>query len=258
MEQTIIPKKCYLGNRNLETFRVNDTVKSIEDWAFAYCKKLHTIWIPKTLQYIGKQVFEGCEELNTIYVYTDICTYEQEGKLLAYAVRHFNSPGIFDFENIGSISWYKWYDECLLSYIGEPDDKDFQPFLAGGEEDYEDPDNNVNVFCEKVQQEKVRGILLRLMADAEYTGCDRFLKEMLLYLSQHKEQLIAKVLYFRENAITYLKQLGDKHIITIDNIEDFLNAFEGDLYAESRAYLLGEKERLIHNKEADVWETFHL
>lgn len=258
MEQTIIPKKAYLGNRNLETFKIENTITSIEDWAFASCKNLHTIWIPKTLSYMGKQVFEGCESLDRIYIYDETQVYEQEGLLLAFAVRHFHSPRVYEFENVGSDFWYEWYDQYLLSYIGEPEDKDFQPFLAGGEEDYEDPKNNIDAFCDMVLQEKVRGILLRLMADKGNAGDIHFFEEMVLFLSEHKQQLISKILCFREMAIEYIKCLGEKQILTTDNIEDFLEAFQGNLYGEARAYLLGEKERLVNNRQEEVWNAFNL
>ena len=53
------------SNRYLETvnFASNTNIKSIGDYAFMSCTKLHTINLPSSLEYLGQGIFEQCEAL---------------------------------------------------------------------------------------------------------------------------------------------------------------------------------------------------
>ena len=52
-----------------------------------------------------------------------------------------------------------------MEYINEPDDTGFNPFLAGGEEDYEDPENDPEYFKMNKRIKKCGFILERLKFD---------------------------------------------------------------------------------------------
>lgn len=262
-----IRKKEYLGNRGMRHVVVPPYVKNVEAWAFSHCKNLKTIWLPKQLKKIEAKVFDGCNGLQRIYVYENNSTefdiskvyyYETEAALLAFGARYFldDIPDgkLFDFSHIAEPVWYQWYDDRLRAYIEEPDEKGFMPFLAGGEEDYEDPDNNMETYCSRRQQEKIDGILKRLWAGEGIRHQETFIS----YIKNHQEATIKLLVKMREQSITGLSLLSRYNILTEDNIDLYLSSFEGSLFTECRAYLLHEKEKLLENKKDGIWNRFEI
>lgn len=262
-----IEKKQYLGNRNLINAVVPSEVRIIKDWAFSYCKNLEIIWLPKKLEKLEQHVFDGCNRLKMIYIYenpfqefsvSDVHYYKKEAGILAFAVCHFfhdvPEGRLLEFSNFPEPVWYQWYDSRLKEYIDEPEEKGFLPFLAGGEEDYEEPDNTIEAYCEKRQQEKVEGIFLRLLTEEVLQQEEAFLS----YIKKHQEAVIRVLINMREEGIKILPLLLKYHILTADNIDVYLSAFEGSLFTECRAYLLHKKEELKKDKENEVWNQFQI
>lgn len=259
MEKDTISEKYYLGNNDIKTYRIDNHVLYVKEWAFAYCRSLKMLWIPSSIKEIHPTAFDGCGSLERVYVYEGMerepsFIYENEAKLLAYGIRNFREyPNIYDFKDYGSKLWYKKYDTMLFQYLKEADDTGFDPFLAGGEEDYEDPDSHIEVYRYKRQKEKIYGILIRLEA-----GVNTQIMQSLFRYIQKKEGLLIEVLKeMREASVTYIKILDSCNYFTKENIDLFLNEFEGAIYTESRAYLLGKKEALQYEIK-DVWNSYTL
>lgn len=58
---TLIRPKAFQSNQTIETVTIDDGVKTIGDLAFQGCKKLTTVNLPTTLDYIGQQAFSNTD-----------------------------------------------------------------------------------------------------------------------------------------------------------------------------------------------------
>lgn len=273
IQSSTIHKKEYLGKRNLKKVLIPPFVKVIEAWGFAYCKGLECIWIPKTLSFMEENVFEGCEKLKEIVVYEaeetepsfhmkdsiyeNIHCYRTEANLLAYGILNFpeslDKKYLFEVSFLGSVEWYQRYDGLFINYLNENDESGFQPFLAGGEEDYEDPTNNIEEFCMQKQQKKVEGIIYRLSLDMEVRDKEVFTS----YIEDHLDAVIRVFLQMREQSIWAIKVFTANNLLNANNIDAFLSAFEGELFTETRGYLLSVKDR-VSNKDDVLWKQFEI
>ncbi|KQM09840.1 hypothetical protein AOA81_06250 [Methanomassiliicoccales archaeon RumEn M2] len=61
---------CFYNNGSLSDVHLNK-VKTIGDWAFAYCDCITTITLPDTVSYIGMNAFRYCNELKSIIIESD-------------------------------------------------------------------------------------------------------------------------------------------------------------------------------------------
>lgn len=254
MEENRIYKKQYLGNRTLKEFRIPPRVFVVEDWAFAHCKELFKIEIPKGVKTMGQNVFLGCEGLKEVLVYEEDFLYKEEAGLLALGIRFFPDDRLFCFENIGTEQWYEAYDKMLLAYLEQPDEEGFDPFLAGGEEDYEDPKNNRDFFCKWKQQRKCEVLLERFLHDSNLS--EIYAQKYKNYLVCRREAWIQILQNKGEEALRYLNVCDRAGLIQKENIGFLLEAFEDSRYTECKAYLLRYQAKYL-KKEA-VWDGFAL
>ena len=180
-----IPKKEYMNRRDLTEVILPSHIEEIGAWAFAYCDRLSKIYIPDSVQTFGQDIFQGCSALKDIVVYeannTDITsgktgttffllenTREKLSRLTAIAFTHFNQPALRCLRDVGSTKWLSMWEHTLLGFIKQPDDEGFDPFLAGGEEDYEDKNSNPDYFCHTRRMQKIQCILERLLLEQDY------------------------------------------------------------------------------------------
>ena len=257
----VVPKKWRLGDRQVEQWILPYTVHHIEDWAFAHCRNLKELWLPKRKLTAGQGILDGCDKLLRIVIYElteeKIRIYKDEAELLAQAVRFAPIHDVLDVTDIGTEKWYDWLDEQICRYLDTPDDKGFDPFLAGGEEDYEDPANHVEYYRFLRQQEKSLVLLARLRnakclkAEQEEIYAD--------YMSGHEEALLAILLEKREQAYSDLTLCGKQGVITLENVDNFLKKMDEPCFTESRAYLLHLKEEMRkQDTQGEIWEEWSL
>ena len=62
---------CFYNNGSLTDVHL-ENVRTIGDWAFAYCDRISTITLPKTVGYIGMNAFRYCNNLKTIAIQSDV------------------------------------------------------------------------------------------------------------------------------------------------------------------------------------------
>ena len=150
--------------------------EAIGDWAYAYCSALKWLAIPASLRILGKDVFTGCTLLKYIFYYNgsnfdhDILPSDKDSdvfeaaKLNALALSYFSSPTDtlipMNGDTLPALS--RWDEECLR-YLTVPDESGFAPFLAGGEEDYGDHDDQLKIYIRERQLRKARIIYTRLL-----------------------------------------------------------------------------------------------
>ncbi len=169
VEGDTIRKKEYLGRNDFIDIEIPVQVKRIEDWAFAQCERLRRVALPYGVEYIGKNVFLGCDALERVTVYG--C--EQPGKngipevfhrawMIAVALRDFGCDNPARLLDINAPEWLSSWDTACTRYICLADDSGFMPFLAGGEEDYEDVEAERFIYCHIIQKRKAVILLHRL------------------------------------------------------------------------------------------------
>ena len=296
-----IDKKAVLGNRKIESIFVPYGITDIGDWAFAHCMKLKEVWLPDTLTEIGREIFQDDKILDRIYLYSkkenalgqavsqdEYYVYEEAAELTAYAVKCFKKSeyinntllfgqmvcGAFDAKkgyDQKNKSWLNCFDEALAEYIREPDDAGFNPFLAGGEEDYEDPENDIEYFKTNQRIKKCGFIFARLkfedcinkqnISDGSkiygvYEGFDERLDCFNDYMKNHKEEAIRFIADKKQESYNYLKIYAEHGFIGETDIQKLLDRFSDDDYIESKAYLIKYKDEKFGNKE--VWDMFKI
>ncbi|MCR5079371.1 MAG: leucine-rich repeat domain-containing protein [Bacilli bacterium] len=63
---TSVPNYCF-ANTNIESVEIKGSVSTIDSRAFSNCKKLVSIVLPETLQYIYDSAFYGCSSLTKVF-----------------------------------------------------------------------------------------------------------------------------------------------------------------------------------------------
>ncbi|MBQ8914141.1 MAG: leucine-rich repeat protein [Lachnospiraceae bacterium] len=280
-EDNEIPKKSVLGNQKVDIIMVPYGVKVVGDWAFAHCMSLKEIWLPDTIREFGKDVFLDDNRLEKIVVYSkeekisdsskiedekvldDYYVYDEVAELLAIAVKCFEKSDIYNFTNLASDEWFERYDAYLTNYIAKPDEEGFNPFLAGGEEDYEDPENDIEYYAKKQREKKCGAIFERLKVYDRLSSKEendaRSEKNILAYttyLKKNKEEAIQFILDKRQGSYDYFKIYAEHELIEEKDIPKLLESFSDEDYVECKAYLIKYKDSHFNN--GNVWDMFEL
>jgi len=165
-----IKKKQFLGDNSLRYYVVLQGVTAIGDWAFAGCKNLVWVAIPKSVEHIGREAFASCEKLEAVYCYREAVEQKEEqiAELMAIALRFFpEATELMVSWWKGQSTWMRAWDQACRRFLDRPDEEGFRPFLAGGEEDYEDEEAKREEYCQAKRLIKARVILKRLLVDEE-------------------------------------------------------------------------------------------
>ncbi len=257
----IVPRKYCLGSRRLRQVILPYNIHSIEDWAFAHCRDLRELWLPKKKIKVGQGILDGCNQLSKIIFYElnngNIRFYEQEGELLACAEKFAPGNEVFDGTEIGTANWYEWLDRQICRYLRTPDDEGFDPFLAGGEEDYEEPENHLDYYMFARKQKKISVLFARFRQE-NYLSKER--QEIYAsYLSEQEEALFAVLLEKREQAYESLVLCEKQGVLTLENADRLLRKMVDPCYTESRGYLLHIREMMRQSDiQGKIWKEWDL
>ena len=218
-----IKKKQFLGDRSLRTYTAPDEIREIGDWAFSGCRELKSISLPCCVERIGRDAFQGCDQLEEAYLRGGMrsdgsvgmangepradMTREQAG-LMALALRYFPEAALLiGVWGKGVFAWLQAWDEACIKYLDSPETTGFQPFWAGGEEDYEEDERKLEEHCRARRLIKAEMIVKRLVVMEEGTGrSDEGVEKRTIYEA-----------FFRENdmALEYLKRVKDRLDMTV-------------------------------------------
>ena len=294
-EDNEIPKKAVLGNRKVDIIMVPYGVKGVGDWAFAHCMNLKEIWLPDTIEKFGKDVFLDDSRLEKIVVYSkeekisdsskiedekekydkidydyagyckadyekvldEYYVYDHVTELLAIAVKCFEKSDIYNFTNLASDEWFERYDAYLTNYIAKSDEEGFNPFLAGGEEDYEDPENDIEYYAKKQREKKCGAIFERLKVNDRLSfQSEKNISTYISYLKTNKEEAIQFILDKKQESYEYFKIYAEHGLIEEKDIPVLLERFSDEDYVECKAYLIKYKDSHFNN--GNVWDMFEL
>ena len=153
-----------MGDKNLISVIIPSEIVNIEDWAYANCENLREIWIPCGCR-VSNKAFIRCNNLSSVHLYqkaseTPVNSYPD---LLGLAIRTWCSDTDMLISQASEDDMFlEYYDDKLARYLNEPDDKGFKPFLAGGEEDYADENDEYERYVDQTRRNKILLIYERL------------------------------------------------------------------------------------------------
>ncbi len=174
-----IPAKLHLGDKTLISDMIPAGTAEIGDWAYACCSCLKWLAIPCSIRRIGRDAFSGCTALKQVFFYSAEAfnaaglpagkdsAADISAQLNAAAVLNFPDPlpALIRSESCSDTELNTWDEKCLM-YLAAADDSGFAPFLAGGEEDYSDHDEQLKQYIKERQLQKARIIYMRLLSEA--------------------------------------------------------------------------------------------
>ncbi len=165
----MIKRKQFMGDKTLKSYVIPKGTTEIGEWAFSGCKALSRVAIPSTVEHIGRDAFANCDQLKVASIYHE--TEEEEDDLaglMAIALRYFKTDDRLITERRGGREhWLKLWDEACETFLDSPDEEGFRPFLAGGEEDYEDEAKKREEHCKMARLRKARAVYERLVTMEE-------------------------------------------------------------------------------------------
>lgn len=260
-EVTCIGKKAFLSNKVLKQILLPESVIRIDDWAFAYCTKLHKVILPYHRMEIGQGIFKECFALEQI---VDEGVDEREQKtadiayLLAAVMSRLDAFYLFDFENAGTDSWLVQWDNRMMSVMEREDSEGFSKMLLCGEEDYGSKENNLDYYMEQRRREKVRLAMLRLMHDYRLDSAVRGKLEAYLMAhikGQQTEETWRVILEEYGDELQYYRFLADLGGVKADNFQAMMEDM-GESHTEMKAYLM--KYHSERHKGENAFAAFEL
>ena len=189
----MIKRKQFMGDRTLRSYVIPKGTTEIGEWAFSGCKALSRVAIPSTVEHIGRDAFANCDQLKSASYYQESEEEEDDlSGLMAIALRYFKTDDrLITERKSGREQWLKLWDEACEAFLDSPDEEGFRPFLAGGEEDYEDEAKKREEHCKMARLRKARAVYERLVT-----------YERLMTLGD-KERLSRFQRRFRENDMAF-------------------------------------------------------
>ncbi len=251
---TAIERKAFLSNKHLRKVYVQEEVKEVGDWAFAYCDNLHTV-IFAGRPVFGRSVFLDCKGLKYVYVGAgkglqdavgeDACLAEREetvAALLAAAVTTAEAPYLLDAQEVGSAEWIQKWDARLQVILQSPDTEGYSKQVLCGEEDYGSTD--MAAYQSGRRKRKVRLALLRLRYSMGLAEGVRVCLED--YLREHTkgcehEETWQVILGEYGDDSSYYRLFADLGCITEENFDGILKDV-GEDKPELKAWLMRYKE----------------
>ncbi|MCM1262789.1 MAG: leucine-rich repeat domain-containing protein [Butyrivibrio sp.] len=253
MPVTIVGKKAFLGAKSLRNILLPQSLMQIQEWAFASCSNLETIYLPCRKITAGLGIFKDCNSLQKIiptkYEENDIADEDAAmleciPRLLASAVTVLDAFYLFDLSAAGSVEWFKQWDARMMSLMEQEDTEGFSKMLLCGEEDYGSKENNLDYYVEQRRRFKVRLAMLRLMYGVRLDTEIR--KKLISYLQLHKkggesEETWKVVLEEHGDEKAYYQFLLDYDCIDKDNFEAVLFDM-GEGHTEMKSFLMNCRE----------------
>jgi len=163
----MIRKKEHFGDRTLQKVIVPPYAEAIEDWAYASCTNLREVWLPCGCR-VSEKAFLG-SDIRKVYLYRD----EEQAVngspvllALSFCLWPKEISSALDVAEKDEL-FLIWVKERLDLFLQEPDDKGFRPFLAGGEEDYKEENEELEQYKNRSKRNKLQ-MILEWIAAASY------------------------------------------------------------------------------------------
>ena len=165
-EVTAIAAKAFLSCKTIKKLKIAGSVTEIGDWAFAHMQNLQVLVLPKREVCFGKKVFLGCDKLMRIEVEEDESRNPGTPYFLASAVRVLEKESLWNPACAAGVkshkTWMKDYDDALLTFLSQEDEKGFDPVFFGWFR-VEDIDDQLPSFLAVKRKQKALLVLQRLL-----------------------------------------------------------------------------------------------
>lgn len=270
-----IRKKAFLGNRFLRYLTLPPSIESIEEWAFAHCIHLETVYMPKKQLEFGRGVFKECKKLAKIYIYkTESIKRDELGEIFPFQEAFFTKdeidiaflfaavPEVLKAEYLlepcsaGQGEWIQKWDARVAALLQMEDEEGYQKMVLCGEEDL---NASLEEYVAEVRRGKARICFLRLMHPGKLS---KNLKEALEnYLFTHTKGEASE-----EAWEVLLKEHGDEKAyyelflqigcVTLANLDGMLLDM-ADRHAEMKAFLMNYKQEHMAG-EKDFFDSLSL
>ena len=188
-----IPAKAHMSDKSIIHEYVSPEIKKIGSWAYSGCSNMTDIHISADCD-VENTAFKGCDKLTYIYLYpvgdmNYVNRINVSPYLLALSIKAWpKDTSTLICIASGNETFIREFDSRLIHYLSEPNDTGFVPFLAGGEEDYDDNEAAKLIFSESILRLKILMIYERILisrshpenlsvSDEIYALYLRFLKE---------------------------------------------------------------------------------
>lgn len=251
---TAIDRKAFLSRKKLREIRLPVTLRSIGDWAFAYCNHLERVALPVGCVHIGKALFLDCGHLECVEgICRDRATPEgtgeawtpQAGRLLAAGLIQMEAYYLLEPSAVGSLDWLRKWDARLEAVLDAEDQEGYSRQVLCGEEDYGSTD--LEAFLQAKRQKKTRLAMLRLLCD-EGLG-DGLRKKLEGYLKAHtkgcaSEESWQVVLAEGEIRPEYVRLFLELGCVTRENIEAMIRQMREDQPQLRASFLRYRQEKL--------------
>ncbi|MGN1298007.1 MAG: leucine-rich repeat domain-containing protein [Clostridia bacterium] len=99
-------------NNGINEIIIPNSVKTIQERAFAYCTNLNSVTIPNSVTSIGSACFSGCTSLSSIIIPDSVTTIESEAFSRCTSLNSIIIPT--SVTNIGSIAFASWTAEQTI------------------------------------------------------------------------------------------------------------------------------------------------
>ncbi len=236
-----IGKKAFLGCKGLREVTLPVGIRSIGEWAFAFCDNLLRVNLKRVGTAFGKGVFKNDKKLREIYLY-DVNKEsredrEQVAKLLAAAPIYMDAEYLLDAEHAGNNEWYDKWDTKLTHILSLKDDEGYHLYVLCGEEDLH---FDYDQYLEYNREKKSYLCMLRLYNDAALDGSMRdALRDYLLEHNTGCESDAAIRVLLRDFADDkgYYELMIREGIITPASLEAVLLKM-GDRHPQMKAFLI--------------------
>ena len=231
---TGIVKKAFLGCKQLKTLTIPENIKTIGDWGFAGCDQLKDVFMKPRQILFGKGVFERDKKLRRIQIEGKS---EKTSYLLAAAVKVMEADYFLENEEVGSIQWYKKWDQKLENILNLKDDEGYHLYVLCGEEDLH---FDYEQYLEYNKKKKAGLAQLRLICN-EYLS-DDLSERLKSYILEHiigceSRAAWDHVMDEHGDDLRYYELLVTLGAIDRSNLETALELM-GDRHAQARAFLL--------------------
>lgn len=270
-----------MSRRDFSEVMIPAQIVEIGAWAFAYCEHLKKIYIPTSVKTFGQDVFQGCTALQDIIVYEAASTdtfanhtamtaffpngpWETLSRLTAISFTHFHQPALRCLSDVGTAEWLSMWNHTLLDYLNQPDAEGFDPFLAGGEEDYEDKNSNLDYFCHIRRIQKVTCSIERLLVEQDYPLSPAIRTQLTGYLKKHSFWSLNSntpsetidVLLAEDNRISSLFKLYEAlNLLEHIHIPDLISTLSPE-QVELKALLMKHSRQT--EQKSNPWDSFTL
>ncbi len=250
---TVIGKKAFLGNALIRQVTIPSSVNEIQDYAFAQCTNLKTVFVLNNNVKLGNGVFTECNAV------TDICIgYDKTddlSALLATLIYRLKTEHILVDNIWGSDAWFHKWDMELTTFLRQPDEEGYTDLVLCGEEDIQ---FSLEEFICNKRKNKSALCLIRLMHNSRLS--DETADVLKAYLLKHikgcasDEAWQALLSEFSED-IAYFKLFAKLGGINADNLDAMLMDM-GAVSSEAKVFLMNYKQEKFGN--ADVFDMFEL